>query len=490
VSRDGQQEDQTPRIGLPATCLCPYACACIPAAELAPTFISAVSKLNTHLRQQQQQQQQQQEQEQEQQPTPLAQRQQEELAVLAAGLLNMFNSFAHLFSTTGVLHVLPTMGSAAELALLVLTGPQGGLAPNTDNLAFEAARELAATTIFAVGSSVMAWAHSGGQPGSVRVAAAPEEAVMVSDTVQQAVILHFAVLVPAARRKQRQRQRAMNASSSNASSSSSWAPAAAKRLLQHLGFPLGMVQQYASVVCRASQLAAEPLIHQVENGLSYMQSAIEARVAALQQPDSQWVARFSGAMAAAAAAAAAAATADPSPERSVTLAAFQHAVCPAVHPLQLVQLVLDAIHVMGFTQAKLTADTVAISFVARLLTFAQTQVIFVGVPATEASVWQGYAKSCVESIWLGLGKQLQQASGVAEAELEENAHDAQVTSASAATAAEVDDGSATPAWQWSAGLRGGATLQLPADAVGRLQLVWSTYSRCLFGAIGLYQGEV
>jgi hypothetical protein len=93
--------------------------------------------------------------------------------------------------------VLATISPAAELALQILTAPQGGLAPTVANPTFKRARECATTAVMAVRMCVMAWDEAA-VAASVRRAgydtldraAAPEEAAMVSDVVQQAIILH------------------------------------------------------------------------------------------------------------------------------------------------------------------------------------------------------------------------------------------------------------------------------------------------------------
>jgi hypothetical protein len=95
-----------------------------------------------------------------------------------------------------------------------------------------------------------------------------------------------------------------------------------------------------------------------------------------------------------------------------------------------------------------------------------------------ASVLQGYAQGCVEYLWLGLGKQLQQASGVAEAELEGDG-----LQPAAAAAAAVSDGSGGSS-SGSFRTRGGDEVLTP-----ELQKVWSMYSNCLFEAKSLYQSE-
>jgi hypothetical protein len=99
-----------------------------------------------------------------------------------------------------------------------------------------------------------------------------------------------------------------------------------------------------------------------------------------------------------------------------------------------------------------------------------------GVSVLPALVQRQYAEGCVLCVWSVLGKQLQQAAGVAEAELEGDGS---------------QPGDAAEAGSNSSGgplYREGVEVEVPGDAAARMQMLWEEYSRCLFGAIMLYQG--
>ena len=87
-----------------------------------------------------------------------------------------------------------------------------------------------------------------------------------------------------------------------------------------------------------------------------------------------------------------------------------------------------------------------------------------------------YAEGCLRYIWSSLGKQLQRAAGVSEAELEGDG--------SAAAAAACSSSSSREDFR-----REGVEVDLPADAAARLRMMWDEYSKCLFGAITLYRGK-
>jgi hypothetical protein len=151
-------------------------------------------------------------------------------------------------------------------------------------------------------------------------------------------------------------------------------------------------------------------------------------------------------------------------------------LCPSVHPVQLAYLYLEFLCIVGVKQDRLLTAVAAVSYIPQLLNSTHLQVV-TGTSAAAPAVLQRYAERCLEYIWLGLGKQLQQASGVAEAELEGDG--AQAAAAEAAAAAG-DAGSSR--WLDSTSRMEGGELRLPADAAGRLQMVWGLYSKCLFEA--------
>jgi hypothetical protein len=443
---------------------------------MVPDFMTAANKLIAHLKQHQQQPGQQEQQ----------QQQRVQLAVHAGALLRLWSCMAHFFREQGVMAVLPTIGPAAELALQVLTGPQGGLAPYISSTTFVEVRQRPIGAMLLIGICVSACddavnASVAGRAGPSSASRAPnqEEAVVVSDTVQLAMILHCAVLIHAARQQQR-KQRAKSGSSS--SSSSRWAPAEAKHLLQQLSFPLELVQHYADVACKIPTRGRAPpnadtLVEGMIAGLHHLQRAVHLRILALQHPE--WVGRYSRVMAAAAEAAAGTAAAAAHLFGSLEPDIGEHMLCQGVRPLQLAFLHLKFICIMGVTQDRLMTAVAALSLIPQLLSSAQVQVV-TGTTAIEPADMQRYAHSCLECVWLGLGKQLQQASGVAEAELEGDG------SSQAAAAAGGDEYSSR--WLDSASTLGGGELHLPADAAGRLQMVWEVYSKCLFESTALYEG--
>jgi len=136
------------------------------------------------------------------------------------------------FTPQWVLHVLPTIQPAAELAIHVLAGPGGGLAPDLTNPTYNLARQHAAVSVALIGGCVTVWdqmieaeAIRKAGPGSTKRAASREEAPLLSDIVQQATILHAAVFIQACRQQQKQQQQAAADGGGSSSSSSSWAPA-------------------------------------------------------------------------------------------------------------------------------------------------------------------------------------------------------------------------------------------------------------------------
>jgi hypothetical protein len=94
-------------------------------------------------------------------------------------------------------------------------------------------------------------------------------------------------------------------------------------------------------------------------------------------------------------------------------------------------------------------------------------------------VREEYAEGCRRYIWSSLGKQLQRAAGVSEAELEGDG-----SAAAAAAAAACSSSSSREEFR-----REGVEVDLPADAAARLRMMWDEDSKCLFGAITLYRGK-
>jgi hypothetical protein len=162
------------------------------AAELVPAFVAAATQLIAHLKQQQSQQK-----------LKQSQQQQARLLALAAAMLHMWGGIGCACTLDWVLAVLPSIGPAAELALLALTGPHGGIAPNADSPAFTMHGSMQpglwwsfigyCTSLFT--ESLEAEAHHRPGSSSSKRAVQPEEAVLASDVVQRALILQAAVFV-------------------------------------------------------------------------------------------------------------------------------------------------------------------------------------------------------------------------------------------------------------------------------------------------------
>jgi len=131
----------------------------------------------------------------------------------------------------------------------VLTGPDAGIANDLQLEEQDVTRQHAAVCIMFLGRCVINWddsveAEGRGAPRAAR----NDEAVIVSDALQKAMLLHSAVFI-AANRQQQQQEAAANSPSSS-SSSSGWAPEEAVVLLRQLSFPLADVPEYAAAVCR------------------------------------------------------------------------------------------------------------------------------------------------------------------------------------------------------------------------------------------------
>jgi len=88
---------------------------------------------------------------------------------------------------------------------------------------------------------------------------------------------------------------------------------------------------------------------------------------------------------------------------------------------------------------------------------------------------------CAQHLWLSLGKQLLEASGVDESDLEGDGSQPAATTAAAAAAGGSSTGVTLK--------REGVEVNLPADVAARMQLVWDAYGRSLFCAIRMYRGE-
>jgi hypothetical protein len=138
-----------------------------------------------------------------------------------------------------------------------------------------------------------------------------------------------------------------------------------------------------------------------------------------------------------------------------------------VHTPQLAFLTLEYVCVLGLGLDQLVPGVIGLVFLAVMLNFTMKQVAL-RVSVLGASEQQAFAEGCVEYIWSGLGKQLQRAAGVAEAELEGDS--------SQPAAAACSSSSSTQMMQEC------VNAGLPADAVGRLRLVWVECGACLVHA--------
>jgi hypothetical protein len=189
----------------------------------------------------------------------------------------------------------------------------------------------------------------------------------------------------------------------------------------------------------------------------------------LHQPD--WAARHSNTIEAAAAAATYPAVGtDPSG------IAAQHITCPGFHPIQLAFLALEyTTCVLGLDLGDVAPSLMGLSFMSLMLKCASKQVAL-GLCSLEPAAQQAYAEGCVEYVWSGLGKQLQRAAGVAEAELEGDGSQP----AAAADGDSISKGVV---------ILDGVRVELPADDCERLRMLWEEYSGCLFSATVLYAGE-
>jgi hypothetical protein len=267
--------------------------------------------------------------------------------------------------------LLPALPIAAELALHVLTGPEGcGLACGLSTMPYTTAVADAAVAIKLVEACAAQWnvmaLTETQQAGGVIRAATREEAPVFSDTVQRALILHCCALVQAWREgDHRQQQAAAAASTAPSHGSSSWAPIGAKNLLRQLGFPLAAVQHYASAVCNTFTVAAASMQHAVFS-LTAVQAAITNRLKALRQPD--WLVRYRNIIPAVTTAATAAGSVALQPESMLHGDGINvHVFAVGVAPEQLVYLALECLAVLGFGPDRTQSAMSAVALVHTLL---------------------------------------------------------------------------------------------------------------------------
>lgn len=437
--------------------------------------MAAATSLNTYLSRQQQHLQQLPQQQ------PLLHH---ELARLACGLLRVWAAIA-LPCVEGcpdawLLQLLPALPIAAELALHVLTGPEGcGLACGLSTLPYTTAIADAAVAMKLVEACATQWNRmvlkEAQQAGGVTRAATRAEAPVLSDTVQKALILHCCALVRAWRKGDQQQQQAAAATGTAAPRSSSWAPSEATNLLRQQGFPLPAVQQYAAAVCDTFNVANAIMRH-TDFALSAVQAAVANRLRALRQPD--WVVRYRGIIPPVATAAAAASSAGPQLDSLLHNNMIKvHVFAVGVVPEQLVFVALEFLAVLGFAPDRTQSAMSIVALVHMLLLQA---IVLRQLPdfALERSVREGYARSCLEYIWLGLGKQLLTAAGVTEAELEGDGVEG--------ATADRPDAFVYPTTL----MRDGSKVEIPGDAQERLRMVWGHFGNCLFYAVRLYEGAI
>jgi hypothetical protein len=224
----------------------------------------------------------------------------------------------------------------------------------------------------------------------------------------------------------------------------------------------------------------EPLIDHITETVVHLQEAVMVRYKALCEPD--WASRCVGSIAATAAAASMATRPGFESAAALRLSAAMHITCPGFHPLQLVYLALEYLCVLDLGHVKLKSGQMALSFIDLLLKTAHRPMPS-PLAGQEAATQQAFAERCVEYIWSGLGKQLQRAAGVAEAELEGDGSQpaAAVTGSSSSSSSSREEDAKFK--------REGVEAELPADAVARMRMLWQAYSPCLFGSILLYKYE-
>jgi hypothetical protein len=392
----------------------------------------------------------------------------QQLTELVIAMLYMWTTIANPFTYQWVLKVLPAMHIAAELALHVLTGSEGGgLACDFSIQRHNAAVQFAGAAIQIVGRCVDMsreaadeQAQQGG-PGAMGYFMRPEPA-LISDAVQKALILHLCLFVRAWREEQQQQRQQLQGgrsrssdSKSSSSSSGSWAPAEATKLLQQLGVSLDAAQPYTYAVSAAFDTT---LMQQMDLALQCFAGSVKLRTLALSDPG--WAQRYRGFIAAAAAAA-------PVGGRN----AIEHNVLgPDFHVGQMISLAVEYVAVTGFTPERANPVIMGFQTMSTMLMLTMGQYQFQHpelVVHPERSVRERYTEQCLEHIWSSLGKQLLRASGVAEAELEGDG------SQPAAAGGGADDAYAIPA----------------DEVIDRMRTMWHKYMDCLFYSIRVYKGR-
>jgi hypothetical protein len=173
---------------------------------------------------------------------------------------------------------------------------------------------------------------------------------------------------------------------------------------------------------------------------------------------------------------------------NLSKAAAQHLLIPGLHPLQLAYLVLECMCLLGTSQDSLLSAHTGFPLLLQLLNYAQAQQME-GVSAVEPSVMQQNTQGIVEAIWCSPGKQLQQACGVAEADLEGDGLQLAADEVLAAASYSISGASSRVQDTWRRMLTANL-VEKPADPDGKMaRSVWSLYGDCLWRALSLYQSE-
>jgi hypothetical protein len=147
-------------------------------------------------------------------------------------------------------------------------------------------------------------------------------------------------------------------------------------------------------------------------------------------------------------------------------------------PEQMICLAVEFLAVVGVGPEQLVPCIAGLSMVDVMLNpaLAQYRQQLPQQSLSERSVRERYAVDCLRYMWR-LGKQLLRVSRVAEADLEEEASGVQQQAAG-----EWAD------YRLVSSAQGGVTVELPAEVVEQLRLLWEHYSRAMYHAVELYQG--
>lgn len=228
----------------------------------------------------------------------------------------------------------------------------------------------------------------------------------------------------------------------------------------------------------------DPLMDHLKQGLTRVQCAVNVRMIGLQQQQyAQHYSYFVPSIASAAARTAG----ECYPGRNM----MQHIMAQGYYPGQVVNLCLEYLCLLGLGTAgdRLVSDIVGLSLMSMMLTFTLGQEEY-GLSQQSTAARRQFADACLQHVWSHLGKDLQRAAGVAEKELEGDGSQPVAAAAEAAAGASSSSGSSGSREVGGMTIRReGVEVELPADAVTRMRLVWDEYGTGLFYAIRLYKGE-